>query len=450
MKLPDYAQTKPSGFKGLGHLPNHWEVIRGRFVMHVNPPAPRLRSLKPEDEVSFVPMDAVGEYGGLNLDLTRVISDVSSGFTEFQDGDVVVAKITPCFENGKAALARGLLNGAAYGTTELHVLRAGATLDRGFLFYVAISDRFRKLGESEMYGAGGQKRVPPEFNKDFPMPMPPVPEQQQIAAFLDWKTGQIDTLIEKKQQLLEKLKEKRIAVITQAVTQGLNPTAPLCDSGIPWLGQVPKHWEVRRLKFTASERLQYGANESAELDDLDCPRYIRITDIREDGTLHEDTFRSLPHEVAEPYLLEDGDLLLARSGATVGKTFQYLKTWGKAAYAGYLIRFRVDLSLLSARFAYYFLRSKFYWACINASLIQATIQNFSAEKYADINVPLPPLKEQEAIVAELEKQKATTDKLEDATMEAIDRLTEYRTALITAATTGKIDVRTVKIPQPAA
>ena len=211
---------------------------------------------------------------------------------------------------------------------------------------------------------------------------------------------------------------------------------------------MPQHWEVRRLKFTASEPLQYGANEAAELDDPECPRYIRITDIKEDGTLHEDTFRSLPPEVAEPYLLEDGDLLLARSGATVGKTFQYLETWGKAAYAGYLIRFRVAPTLLSARFAYYFLRSQFYWACINASLIQATIQNFSAEKYADINVPLPPLKEQEVIVAELEKQKTKIDKLEDATTQAIARLTEYRTALITAATTGKIDVRNVAIPAP--
>ena len=81
------------------------------------------------------------------------------------------------------------------------------------------------------------------------MPLPPRPEQQQIAAFLDWKTGQIDALIARKQELLEKLKEKRIAVITQAVTQGLNPAAPLRDSGIPWLGQVPQHWEVKRVKF---------------------------------------------------------------------------------------------------------------------------------------------------------------------------------------------------------
>ncbi len=294
---------------------------------------------------------------------------------------------------------------------------------------------------------GGQPNLNQEELKRLRVPIPPIPEQQQIAAFLDWKTGQIDALITRKRELLEKLKEKRLAVITQAVTKGLNPATPMRDSGITWLGQVPQHWGVRRLKFTASKPLQYGANEAAELDDPECPRYIRITDIKEDGTLHEDTFRSLPPEVADPYLLEDGDLLLARSGATVGKSFQYLDAWGRAAYAGYLIRFRVDPAVLSARFGYYFLRSQFYWACINSSLIQATIQNFSAEKYAGINVPLPPLNEQEAIVAELEKQKVMIDQLEDATNQAIDRLTEYRTALITAATTGKIDVRDVKIPQ---
>src|SRR6202012_3265577 len=141
-------------------VPEHWEVKRGRFTMRVNPSAPRLRALEPAVEVSFVPMEAVGGQGGLSPEQTRTIAEVPNGYTEFQDGDVVVAKITPCFENGKTALACGLLNGAAYGTTELHVLRAGNSLNRNFLFYVAVSDTFRKLGESEMYGGGGQKRVP--------------------------------------------------------------------------------------------------------------------------------------------------------------------------------------------------------------------------------------------------------------------------------------------------
>ncbi|HEY0974397.1 MAG TPA: restriction endonuclease subunit S [Solimonas sp.] len=362
-------------------------------------------------------------------------------------GDVVITKDSETPDDiGVPALIAETAPDLVCGY-HLTILRPNENaVEGGYLLYAVAS----RLSAYQFYlAANGVTRFGLTYQgtKNLRIALPSVPEQQKIASFLDWKTGQIDELTARKQELLEKLKEKRLAVITQAVTRGLNPAVPLRDSGIPWLGQVPKHWEVRRLKFTASERLKYGANESAESDDPDCPRYIRITDIKEDGTLHEDTFRSLPPELAEPYLLQDGDLLLARSGATVGKTFQYLQTWGEAAYAGYLIRFRVDPTLLSARFAYYFLRSKFYWACINASLIQATIQNFSAEKYADINVPLPPLKEQDQIVAELEKQKAMTDKLEDAISQAIVRLTEYRRALITAATVGKIDVRNVTIPQ---
>src|SRR5689334_16492528 len=107
-----------------------------------------------------------------------------------------------------------------------------------------------------------------------------------------------------------------------------------CDvGGSDWLGAIPKAWSCRRLRFSASEPLMYGANEAAVLDDRELPRYIRITDVKADGTLQEDTFRSLPEDVAAPFLLKDGDILLARSGATVGKSFQYLASWGRAAYA---------------------------------------------------------------------------------------------------------------------
>ena len=309
-----------------------------------------------------------------------------------------------------------------------------------------LSDKFIDDVSGTTYGA-----KMPRANWDsigsLPILLPDLTEQQKIAAFLDWKTGQIDGLIAKKKQLIEKLKEKRIALITQAVTKGLNPNVPMRDSGIPWLGDVPKHWEVRRLKFAAIEPLQYGANESAECEDTNFPRYIRITDVKEDGSLHSDTFRSLLPEVAEPFLLADGDILLARSGATVGKSFQYSPDWGKAAYAGYLIRFRVDSSVLLPTLAYHFTKSQIYWANIDSTLIQSTIQNFSAEKYDSINIPIPPLEEQEDIVKAIFRKCVKIDSLTLVAQQVVDRLTEYRTALITAATTGKIDVRKVTIPQ---
>ena len=204
-----------------------WEARRLRYVISTNPSKAELGSLPSEMDVSFVPMEAVGEYGGLRLDQSRSLDSIREGYTYFRDGDVVVAKITPCFENGKGAVAERLLNGAGFGTTELHVLRPKPGLDAHFLFYVTLSDRFRKRGEAEMYGAGGQKRVPEEFVREFRHPIPPLPTQRVIAAFLDRETAKIDTLIAKKKRLLALLEEKRTALITQAVTKGLDPVVAM-------------------------------------------------------------------------------------------------------------------------------------------------------------------------------------------------------------------------------
>ena len=214
--LEPHPKLKSSGVEWLGEVPAHWEVKRGRFCADVNPQP--FRSLHPDSEASFVPMEAVGEYGGLNLSQTRYVFEVNSGYTEFKDGDVVVAKITPCFENGKGALATGLLNGIGFGTTELHVLRPFENLDVRFLFYFSISQVFRNMGEGEMYGAGGQKRVPPEFCKDIQIPLPPVEEQRAIATFLDRAIAKIDTLMTKIETAIERLQEYRSALITAAVT----------------------------------------------------------------------------------------------------------------------------------------------------------------------------------------------------------------------------------------
>ena len=275
----------------------------------------------------------------------------------------------------------------------------------------------------------------------IPCPLPSHDEQRTIAAFLDRETGRIDALIEKKRRQIELLQEKRSALISHAITKGLDPGAPMKNSGIDWMGQIPEHWEAKRLRFLISEPLKYGANESAELDDPTLPRYIRITDIDENGRLREDTFKSLPEDVARPYLLKDGDLLLARSGATVGKSFYYEPSWGRAAYAGYLIRARFNSARMMPRFVNYFTDSQQYWQWLGSSLIQATIQNVSAEKYANLIVPVPPVDEQAEIVSYLDGTWKRLNELLDKVNESIGRLVEYRAALISAAVTGRIDIR---------
>ena len=211
------------------------------------------------------------------------------------------------------------------------------------------------------------------------------------------------------------------------------------DSGIEWLGEVPIDWEVHRLKFLLQEPLQYGANEPAEMTDPNLPRYIRITDVGEDGRLRDDTFRSIPEDVARPYLLEYGDLLFARSGATVGKTFRFEPGWGKAAHAGYLIRARLKSQACSSRFVQYFTTSRGYWDWLRSNFIQATIQNVSADRYSNLEIPLPELREQLAIAAFLDRETAKINALVAKKERLIELLQEKRTALITRAVTRGLD-----------
>lgn len=214
---------------------------------------------------------------------------------------------------------------------------------------------------------------------------------------------------------------------------GQSPTS------VPGIPEIPNHWTIRRLKFLLRAPLQYGANEAAELDDPELPRFVRITDVDEAGRLRPETFRSLPEHLARPFLLESGDVLLARSGATVGKTFLYDVSWGRCAYAGYLIRARIHPAIAVPKFVYYFTQATPYKQWISASFIQATIQNVSADKYASLWVPLAPLNEQRSIVAFLDRETARIDRLIADKQRLIDLLDEKRAAVITHAVTKGLD-----------
>lgn len=211
------------------------------------------------------------------------------------------------------------------------------------------------------------------------------------------------------------------------------------DSGVEWLVEVPRHWQVKRLKSLLEEPLMYGANEAADDDDPTSPRFVRITDIYDNNLLREETFRSLPFDVAQPYLLSDGDVLLARSGATVGKSFLYQDSWGICCFAGYLIRARCKPYIFSSKFLFACCQSTFYWQYISGSQIQATIQNVSAEKYANLWLPFPPFGEQLAISAFLDRETAKIDGLMAEQEKLIALLKEKRQAVISHAVTKGLD-----------
>jgi type I restriction enzyme S subunit len=207
------------------------------------------------------------------------------------------------------------------------------------------------------------------------------------------------------------------------------------ESGIEAIGNIPGHWNISSLKRLLKENLMYGANESAELDDKELPRYIRITDFDEKGNLRDNTFRSLPYEVAKDYFLSEGDILFARSGATVGKTFQFKDYDGQACFAGYLIKASPDRNQILSDFLYLFTKSNSYDFWKNSIFIQATIQNIGANKYQYLQVPVPPLQEQQAIADFLTCKTAQIDTLIEKKQRQIDLLQEQRTALINHAVT---------------
>jgi len=211
------------------------------------------------------------------------------------------------------------------------------------------------------------------------------------------------------------------------------------DSGIEWIGEIPEHWEVKKLKFVLKSSLKYGANEIAEFDEKEFPRYIRITDFGSDGKLRLDTFKSLPPEKAKDYLLEEGDILFARSGATVGKTFQFKGYSGQACFAGYLIKASVNQKLILSDYLYLFTKSGLYEDWKNSIFNQATIQNIGADKYSVFEISLPPLKEQAAITNYLNYKNLEIDELIADKQRLLALYEEEKTAIINQAVTKGIN-----------
>lgn len=206
-------------------------------------------------------------------------------------------------------------------------------------------------------------------------------------------------------------------------------------SGVDWIGEIPAHWNVAALKRVLSEPLRYGATEAGDCDDHSLPRYLRITDFDNDGSLRADTFASLPEEIARDYYVNEGDVLFARSGATVGKTFLFRNYRGRACFAGYLIKASPARHKLTPEFLYYFTKAPAYEAWKDFIFTQATIQNIGADKFAYLPVCLPPLPEQQRIAAYLDASCGAIDAAVAAKRRQIETLDALRKSTIKRAVT---------------
>ena len=258
------------GMNATMHKPG-WKTIPLRYVCQLNPPVD-FDGFEEDDDVTFLPMDKVKR--GYFIPNTDKFSKYASSYNPFKEGDIVLAKVTPCFENGNISIAENLVGGKGFGSSELFVIRP-IVVDRKFLFYYFQSSSFKQEGEASMTGAGGLKRVSPDLLRQHHLPFPSQKNQRLIADYLDRETARIDALVAEKEKMLALLEEKRAALISSKVTRGLNPDVPLKPSGLHWLGDIPAHWEVMRLGFLVS--LQGGSTPATSKTILETQHSVGIT-----------------------------------------------------------------------------------------------------------------------------------------------------------------------------
>ena len=221
--LDPNVHLKPSGVKWLGDVPSHWEVRRLKHVAALNPSRTESRnSLMSDTSITFLPMERVWSDGRIDPQETLSASKVWNGFTYFRRDDILVAKITPCFENGKGAHLQSLPTEIGFGSTEFHVLRAKSFILPQFLYRLTTASEFRRLGTDAMTGAAGQQRVPSSFVANYSIPLPPLPEQTAIVEYLDKATTDIEAAIDRARREIELLKEYRTRLIADVVTGKLD------------------------------------------------------------------------------------------------------------------------------------------------------------------------------------------------------------------------------------
>jgi type I restriction enzyme S subunit len=336
---------------------------------------------------------------------------------------------------------RDLARGIGFGTTELIVARPlSEQTTSEFINWLFASRPFRKLGEAAMYGAGGQKRVPDDFVRDWWVAFPPLREQGAIVAFLDRETAKIDVLAEEQQRLIALLKEKRQAVVSHAVTKGLNSSAPMKDSGIEWLGEVPAHWEVKRLRHI-SRQLTVGivVEPSKYYSDEGIPA-LRSLNVRP-GRIELENVVSISEEANELQAkskLNAGDLVAVRTGQPGTAAVIPPELDGCNCIDLIIIR---RPTLGTPEFLCWYFASEASVRQFSEGSGGAIQQHFNVSMAADLIVAWPSTSEQQAIVEFLDFESAKLDRLIAEAENAITLLRERRSALISAAVTGKIDIR---------
>lgn len=418
--------------EGPHKLPTGWKWVRLGEVCQINPRRPRL--VRNDDApTSFVPMNAVDENTGTIIEIqVRPFAEVKSGYRYFQEGDVLFAKITPCMENGKAAIARGLIDGIGFGSTEFHVLRPKQEVMAEWIWLFVRQERFREDAKANFRGGVGQQRVPQEFLVRYPVPLPPLKEQRRIVARIE----ELMERVREAKRLREEAKKNADRLMQAALAEVFpRPGAPL-PSGWRWvkLGEVA---EVFSGVWGEDPQQSQGKGEVV--------RVIRVSDIKEDLNL---AYQEAPKRIVKPnqarrYALKQGDIVVVKSSGSQAKVIS-----GRAALfleqpevfipSNFTFGVRCREKLVNAKFIWYWLNSDGTKAQIKQLVSTFTYPNLKKKDYVTILIPLPPLEEQRRIVAYLEAVQEKIRALKAAQEETDKELKRLEQAILDKAFRGEL------------
>jgi type I restriction enzyme, S subunit len=440
-----YPAYEDSGIPWLGEVPAHWDIapIYARYTVQLgkmlNPDAVQGTASAPYLRNTNVQWDRVDLNDLQQMDFSP---DERRKF-ELRPDDLLVCEGG---EVGRTAIWRGQLD-ACFFQKAVHRVRPIRDSDAPrFLYYLLYAAAHRGVFEAE----GNRSTIvhlTAEKLRHHRFPFPDLAEQRRIVALLNEETAKIDALIEKKRQLVGLIEEKRAALLSHAVSKGLDPDAPMKDSRVEWLGQVPAHWEVKRLKFCL-RRIEQGWCPPSETRPAEPGEWA----ILKAGAANGGTFRPEEHKALVPnvqplieYAIRAGDFIVSRantrellgSAALVQQDYPYLLLCDK------LYRLKLLACSISPHFLVRLLASRYARFQLEREATGASdsMQNIQQGTLRELVVACPPVFEQRAIIEHLDREAAQLDALAAKIRRHVELLDEYRTALISAAVTGKIDVR---------
>lgn len=401
-------------------------------------PTPDLPTLSPDDEVSFIPMGDVDESGRWAHRQTRTLREIGPGYTAFREGDVLVAKITPCLENGKGAHAVGLVNGAGYGTTEFHVLRAKPGADPRFIFYITQDEAFRVKAADQMVGSAGQQRVPARFFREYQVPSLSREEQKVAADALRL----IDTSIDQTLTTISKRNSLHRGLIQTLLERGINHKGQIRDKNdadlvdTP-LGRLPAEWQVEPLgRRTISSAFgpRFSADQYAERGNV---ALLRTTDMDNDGNVDLSALPQAHLSLAafSSHFLEPGDVYVSRSG-TLGITGVFEGHNLPVLPGAFTIRFRLNQKKLKPEFLRRYFNSALGRKRVLKTATGGVQQNLKASTLRLLLVPCPPIDEQERILGVLNQSEGSIQSIENE----LSKLLRLKAGLMQSLLNGRARV----------